>query len=357
MKRILLITILSVVFIIVELFNWLGLIIDELLYPDYKRTGIKSPVFIVGMHRTASTYLHNTLAADKEVFTSMKLWEILFAPSIIQKKFFMIIKKLDKSLHHSLSKIVRKIDRKIYDKYNPMHPSSFFSYEEDDLILIHIFSGLFLIFLFPDKKNLNSIIRFDDNINKRSNKRIILFYKRCIQKHMYVYGENKTYLSKSPSHTSKLIYLNKYFPDSRFIYTVRPPEEVIPSAISTFINFLEIYHTPYKINSVVKGVFELADYFYSHPLLLFKNITKNRFIILLYYEFLNNLRTSILSVYDRFGITLSEKFQDYIFLQQSRQYRSSHIYSAEKYGLKTREISSRYKKNISEYQKLILNGN
>lgn len=337
--------------------NWLCLILDNIFFPNWRKTIIKAPVFIIGMPRTGSTRMQTILSADHSQFSSMKLWEILFAPSIIQKRFFLLVGRVDKSLHYVLTSQLRKLDKLAFNKYNPMHPTSFFSGGEDDLLLIHIFSGLFLIFLFPSKKSLNSIIRFDEYPNVRRNNRMISFYKKCIQKHMYVYRTHLTYLSKGPGHTPKMKYLNTFFPDGRFICTARKPEQVIPSTISLFIRFCEIYQTPYSIHSLTERIFAMADYWYPHPLEIFENLAANRYVILNYEALTNDVTKVISAMYSKFGMALTEEFHHYLMRQQATKYESTHMYSAEKYGLDPEEISLRYKNIYLEHLRKSTNGN
>ena len=46
----------------------------------------KLMVYIIGAPRSGTTRLHKLLAADKNQFTTMKMWELFFAPALIQKK-------------------------------------------------------------------------------------------------------------------------------------------------------------------------------------------------------------------------------------------------------------------------------
>jgi omega-hydroxy-beta-dihydromenaquinone-9 sulfotransferase len=357
MRRILLFSFLITGFIVVEIFNWICLILDNIIFPAWRKTIIKAPVFIIGMPRTGTTWLQNVISADNVHFSSMKLWEILFAPSIIQKRFFLLLRWIDNRLNHFLTRPLRKLDKLAFKKYNPMHPTSFFSWGEDDLLLVHIFSGLFLIFLFPSKKSLNSIIRFDEYQNAGRNKRIIVFYKKCIQRHMYVFGIHKTYLSKSPGHTPKMKNLCISFPDSCFICTSRAPEEAIPSAISLFIRFCEVYYTPYDIKTLIERTFAMADYWYPHPLEVFNNLEEDRYIILKYEMLTNSIVRVVSEIYHRFGIELSTELNNYLTQQQRRKYQSTHIYSPEKYGLNAAEISLRYRNIYKELLNKSVNGN
>ena len=53
------------------------------------------------------------------------------------------------------------------------------------------------------------LIRLSPSANKE---RVMTFYRRCVQRHMYAHGESKHYLSKSPSFSGKVDALYKNFP-------------------------------------------------------------------------------------------------------------------------------------------------
>ncbi|MBA4367501.1 MAG: hypothetical protein C0403_07665, partial [Desulfobacterium sp.] len=97
-KRIVFILTFPVWYFFLELINWTCLFLDEIFFPGYRRVAVLNPVFVVGFPRSGTTYLHRLLNSDYEQFTSLKLWEILFAPSILQKKFFRILGKIDRMI-------------------------------------------------------------------------------------------------------------------------------------------------------------------------------------------------------------------------------------------------------------------
>ena len=68
-----------------QMVHWFGMMLDALLFPSWKSTKIDSPVFITGIPRSGTTFLHRTLAQDKR-FTSTSMWELLFAPSISEQQ-------------------------------------------------------------------------------------------------------------------------------------------------------------------------------------------------------------------------------------------------------------------------------
>jgi len=43
-------------------------VLDDLFFPDYKKVSITKPLFIAGVPRSGTTFLHQLLAADSERF-------------------------------------------------------------------------------------------------------------------------------------------------------------------------------------------------------------------------------------------------------------------------------------------------
>jgi hypothetical protein len=54
------------------------------LFPAFRRQQIRQPVFVLGVPRSGTTFLHRALAADA-AFTTTRTWELLFAPSLCQR--------------------------------------------------------------------------------------------------------------------------------------------------------------------------------------------------------------------------------------------------------------------------------
>ncbi len=339
------------VFVIIEIFNWLGFIIDEIFYPSYRKINIISPHYIIGMPRSGTTYLHNLLIADKKRFTSMRFWEILLAPSIIQKKIFLTFKKIDKKFKHCFSTKLLKWDKRLFQKYESIHPLSFFNFEEDDYILVHIFSTVHLIFPFPEIKYFNSFIRFDECLSEKRKKRIMLFYKKCVQKHMYVFGKNKTYLAKSPLHTSKLHSIKKIFPDSFFIYMIRKPHQTISSTIGLLNLFCDVFFTPVDRDSLNQHAISLADYNYQSLFIKFKSWPKGQVIVVKFENLTLSPSLTVAGIYNHFGYMLSGEYENFLASENKKTltYNSKHNHSLNKYKLKLSDIKKMYDHIYKEY--------
>jgi len=280
----------------------------------------------------------------------MKLWEIIFAPSITQKKWVLFIFRIDRMLNGWLIKLWRKYEKKFLVQFDEIHPISLSNIEEDEYILIHFLSCSLLVFIFPKWKYIHSLIRFDDDLSERRKNRIMVFYKQCIQKHNYVFGRDKIYLSKSPSHTSKIFSLKKTFPGCRFIYMLRIPEETISSAIGMYKVYKRIFHTNAGLSVLIKQTLSFADIFYSY-LKIVESMEKNTAIILKFEDLVNEPDKAIQSVYKNFELQLSADFENklQIIAKESASYISPHKHSIEQHGMKAPYIRERYSQVYQSY--------
>ena len=351
MKRIVFQTAFILITIIVETVNWICLFLDELIYASYKKVEIRSPLFIIGMPRSATSFLYTVLDADKDKFTSLKLWEILFAPSIIQKTLMIFLFKIDKKLNGIVFRKIKKWDKKLFASYEKIHHISFFNIEEDEFILIHILASALMVFIFPRIKKIKSLTQFDEEVSSRRKKRIMSFYKKCVQRHMYVFGMEKIYLSKSPSHASKIESLTDTFIYCKFIYMLRIPEQTISSAIGMYRIYNEIFHTKAKLERLINGTLLLADYMYDYPLRKLESRNNESSIIIKFEELVQDLDSVIKKLYDHFNYELSNDFQKTLIEQKvkSTAYKSSHHYTPIKDVLDINDIRSRYKLIYNEF--------
>lgn len=130
-----------VVFPLLELFVWTGLLLDRVFYGRYRQQEINVPVFVVGNFRSGTTFLHRLLAADETRFTTMKMWEVLFAPSISQRRIVNALATVDGWLGQPLLSLLRWIES-FWHEQNVMHEVSLTQPEEDEYVLLHCWSAL-----------------------------------------------------------------------------------------------------------------------------------------------------------------------------------------------------------------------
>jgi hypothetical protein len=353
MRKMVLLPALIIFYCCLEFITWICLAMDEIIFPKYRKISVQSPLFIVGMPRTASTWLHQALFSDKDRFTSMKSWEILFAPSIIQKKSLNLFSKADRRCGYIFSAPLKKLDKYIFRGHYPAHPTSFFDIEEDDIVLVHIFSSSFLVFLFPHMRHLKNLAWFEERLTEKKKEQVLRFFRKCIQKHLYVYGNGRTYLSKSPFHTPKIRSLKEVFPDSRFICTFRQPCEVIPSTLNLIRRYFTIFGNHLELRQMTEYTLKMADHWYSFPLKNFQEWHPGDYILLDYNTLVGTPETEISGIYTHFGYQLSDEFQQNLaaVCLKNKTFTRSRIYSVSEFNLCEEDIRKRYQPIYEQYLK------
>lgn len=343
-KRFFIILIHFPLFLILETFNWLGFLLDELLFSSYRKVEVKDPIFVVGVPRSGTTFMHRLLAEDRNV-TSLKLWEILFAPSICQKKFWLGVAAIDRLLGRRLYNAIIALEKRRFAELAKMHKLSIFMPEEDEPILIHIFSSLFLPFMFPYKEEFDPLVHFDQDLPAKQRAHIMSFYKRCVQKHLFVFGKEKRFLSKNPAFSPKINSLYKTFPTARIVCLVRTPLEAVPSSISMLDYFAKLFNSPLNEHPMREQALEMTDHFYRYPLEELPKYDPKQQAVLLYKSLVSDPEKTVLDLYQRFGFLVSPEYQETLVREKEKagKYRSTHSYSLAQYDLTHRQIVDDYR--------------
>jgi len=342
-KRICFLLLFPVLYVFSELATWICLFLDEILFSGYRKVEVRKPLFIVGFPRSGTTYLHRVIDRDADQFTSLKLWEMIFAPSILQKKVFLLIGKLDRFMGKPLYNLAIRLENRIFSGSRHMHKISIFEAEEDEIILIHIFSSLFLAFMFPFDE-INPFSRFDTDVSEANRKKIMNFYLRCIQRHLYVFGPDRRFLSKNPAYSGKINSIYETFPDAKIVCLVRQPLEAVPSAISMVSYGFRKFNTADQ-SVLNEKILSLIAHFYTYPLEQLDKRSEDCGMIETYDTLVGDPGAFVKRIYDRFDLDISEPFR--LFLdretEKARQYSSRHTYSLEGYGLSAEQIVRDFK--------------
>lgn len=344
-KRFTILLFFLVVYILIEIPNRIGFLLDEIFFRDYRDIEVKSPVFIIAFPRSGTTFLQRLLARDEEQFTYMKFWEILFAPSITQKKFWRAVGRIDQRHGSRVYNYIIATEKKKLKKPHEMHELGLFQAEEDDQILFHIFFGAHLFHMFPFKE-IRPILWFELALSPEKCERVMGFYKRCVQRHLYVFGKDKLFLSKNPAFTTKIKTLYKLFPEAKIICLVRNPLEAIPSAIS-FMSFVAC-----TAGGASDGpgwtpqILEWTSPCYIYPLEQLEGRPHDRTAVLKYDNMVEDPEQTVLNIYTRFKIKMSPRFQQILHEEAKgqRHHKSNHVYSLKEFGLTREQILSDYRK-------------
>lgn len=216
-------------FFVVQLLHLLCLALDEWLFPGYRRVHVKAPVFITGIPRSGTTYLHRALAADSE-FSVFTTWEVLLAPSVLQRRCVQAVATLDRCLgspgHRLLNVLVSRFGKTLDD----IHPVSLSAPEEDYLLLLPAASCFFLLLAFPFDPWL-SRLPTPEHLDEPARQRLFAFYHGLLQRHLYGAPAHTELLSKNAAFAGWPPYLLAQYPDARIIICARHPEAALVSQL------------------------------------------------------------------------------------------------------------------------------
>jgi omega-hydroxy-beta-dihydromenaquinone-9 sulfotransferase len=328
----------------VVLLNWVCISLDHILFPNFRKVNINSPVFITGMPRSATTLCYYLLAANQQTFTCMKLWEIIFAPSVIQKKLAMGFYKIDKLINHLILKSFKRFDQYFFRPMKEKHPISLFNIEEDDYLFLHTFSTVSCALVLPQNKWFQSLKYFDETVPEKRKQTIMRYYKNCVKKHLYVFGPDKTYLAKSPSHTPKIKTLHQFFPGCHIIYMLRDPVETIVSTAHLLYTFKTIFHIKGEKPEMLLNALLLSDFWYYYPLVTCKDLHENTIVTQGFKQLTLFPKESIREIYNKLNISTNPDYDLFIenVKDKAAGFRLNKNYSVAEYGLDLKDLKEKY---------------
>ncbi|HMA86139.1 MAG TPA: sulfotransferase [Desulfosalsimonadaceae bacterium] len=335
----------------VQTMHWIGFILDDILFRKYRSVEIREPVFIVGVPRSGTTFLHRVLANDNERFTTLTLWELILAPSITERKFWLGLGRLDQLIGAPFARLIKWLERRVFGSLDNIHQISLSDPEEDYFALVPIYACFILILPFPFPEELGYLAFFDDEASAADKERIMAFYKSCLKRHLYVRGTDKILFSKNVSFSPMIEALNKTFPDSRIIGTVRNPLAAIPSHISSMMAGAEIFDNDTRGYEFRDQMIAVQRYAYTHLKERLPVLPEDRQMIVRMEDLKDRLESVVRSIYDRLGYAMPPAFEAYIRNQDERQkkYQSGHKYDMSAYELTDTMIYEQFSDVFDEF--------
>jgi hypothetical protein len=327
-----------------ELFTWLNLLLDNVLFRRYRDVRVDAPVFIAGNFRSGTTFLHRLLARDRERFCTMQMWEVLFAPSILQRRTVQALGALDRRLGAPLGRRLAAVEDD-WQEENPMHRVSLGAPEEDDYLLLHVWSALTIGLSSGVLEEARPYARFDTDLPRSDQDRIMDFYRRCLQRHLHAHrAEGRIYLAKNPALTPKIDTVYRWFPDARIICLVRSPLEMVPSFVNMMQFSFRVMGAPRQSDALRDFVVEMARHWYTHALERLDRAPPDRHIIVCYDDLVADPAGTVARIYDRFGLEIGPEYARVLQAEaaRARAYRSRHTYSLEGTGLTREGIVERF---------------
>lgn len=338
-KRFLITVLFVFLFTLVALLNLTFRLLDELLYPGFRKVKIKQPVFIISNPRSGTTLLHRLFCLDEERYNYTLLYHTLF-PSVTFIKLVGLFAMIDKQIGRPMRKTFDYLDGVLFKGWENIHPMGFNQSEEDEgtYIFTLITAGIFLLCPYIEEI---PYVRFPDLMPEKDRAALREFYKSSMQRWMYAMGEDKVFLSKNVMSTGRMDTLMEAFPDARLVYIVRSPYESVPSFISMFSSAWKAHSPDIPENSPecrAWGELAMEYYVYFHEKI--KGISDTQWYTLKYEDLISDHKAEVLKIYQHFRIPVTDAFLEKLNAaeKRARKYESTHTYTLEQYGMSREDV-------------------
>lgn len=203
--------------------------LDDLLFPQYRHQAIRTPIFIVAQPRSATTFLHRTLASDEKIFFGIRLLEWRY-PSIVLQKLFQVT-----GFWERMSQVNYWGGSEQAELTEKMHFSHLSDYEDDGFLFEEcFFYQFYVINRFPYPELLDSLNSFD-KLSPKTQERMLQTQYKVIQKVLYSRGGDRIYVSKDNECLQRVEMMRSLYPDALFVTITRPAERFMNSYV-TLIN-------------------------------------------------------------------------------------------------------------------------
>ncbi|MDY7037009.1 MAG: sulfotransferase [Thermodesulfobacteriota bacterium] len=338
------------IFPLFQLFNAVCFLLDEMIFPGYRKFEIKEPVFILGNPRSGTTFIHRVMTMDEERFFYFKTWEILF-PAIIQKKIISFFGSIDQFFGNIGMKAIQRFESQFFHDFNKMHQTSLFYPEEDEILFMHIFSSPFIVYFFPFLDEFIPKLHFDQAIAPKDRRRIMKFYRNCIKRQAFFKGHGGHFLSKNPAFSPKIDSLYEFFPDCRIIYMARNPLEVIP-AMQSLLHY--VWHASSNIKEEYpfqEEVYQTTQLFYKYPLARLERAPESSYLLINYEDLVSKPSQIVQKVYQRFNFDITFKFLKILKEEEvkAKIYKSRHVYSLDQFNFTREQIISDFREIFDQF--------
>jgi omega-hydroxy-beta-dihydromenaquinone-9 sulfotransferase len=341
----------SVLFGIFLSLVFLGRALDNIFFPGFRRQPVKQPVFIIAPPRSGTTLVQNLFCLDEGHFCYLKMYQTIF-PCVCAQKFIKAIVRVDSWLGSPLIKLMEWCEKKWFGGWDEMHKMRLNQPEEDDALFLYAFASEAIFLLFPFVEELWQA-GFPDALPPDDRRKLMHYYRSCLQRHLYTNGPDKTLLSKATQSSGTLESLLEEFPDAKFVTIVRHPYRSVASHVSLFVPVWHA-HSPDIASDgpVAKSYAKLAVAWYKH-LYAFRNKVKpENYYCIDYRDLVKDPSETITNVYNHFEWPVTDAFRDRLAKasQRQREFKSKHEYTLAEFGLSREWIQEELGEILDAYK-------
>jgi len=311
-----------------------GRMLDHLFFPGFRRQEVREPVFIIAPPRSGTTLTQKLMALDDERFVHAKLYQTIF-PAVCYQRCFDAIAWLDRHTGRPLTKLVGWVEKRFFGGWDDMHKLRFDQPEEDDGFFVYSFVTEAIYLLFPHVDELWEA-GFPDALGPENRRKLMGYYRSCLQRQLYANGPGKTVLSKATQSSGAVESLLEAFPDAKFITIIRHPYQSVASHVSVFYPVWRA-HSPdiAKDGPVSKSYARLAVRWFQHLFGFRSKVDPRQYYCIDYRDLTRDPKAALEQLYEHFGWRMSDVFRARLAeaTKSQGEFRSQHHYTLEEFGL------------------------
>ena len=311
--------------------------------PEIEREEITRPVFIVGINRTGTTFLHRLLARDDR-FWAPRVYEYA-APILSQEEYATIGGTPEDPRRRHVKE--RLGSSEVRERFKGVHDFDIDEPAEDFPILEMVFGSWTSTVRFR-------IPEYGQWLEANGTRHSYAHHRRIVQhltwqRYQREPGHNGQWLFKMPIHLMELENLVHTYPDALFIQTHRNPVQFMGSWNSFVERARSIISDSQPRESLgaeqltfMSGMMDRAVHFRkSHPEL------EHRWMDVNYVDLVKDPMSVVRSIYERFDWPLRQSavtaMEDWKFQQAKRRRKEpKHHYDLADYGLTPEDVDSAF---------------
>ena len=312
-------------------------------FPEINDQKIVRPVFIVGMNRTGTTYLHRLMATDRR-FQALRVYELL--EPVLRGGDYAAIRHFSEDPRRAAAHDIMTASE-MGPTLDGIHHVDVDEPEEDFPILNDTFTS----WIAPVRYRLPE---FEKWLLENGCRNAYAYHHRAIRQYCCQRAQRRPdaqgqWLFKMPIHLMELGALMEAYPDALFIHTHRDPVRVMGSWIS-FVNRVRSLvaepEPPQRLGReqlafMARMLERGTDFRASHPEL------EHRWTDVGYLDLVKDPITVVAHIYRRFGWPLEQdavtRMEDWLDVQRERRRNETrHTYSIADYGLTRKMIDDAF---------------
>jgi len=186
---------------------------EEEVHPGILRESISKPIFITGLPRSGTTFLHTLLCEDSANLIP-RCWQTIFPYPQRREKSDLRRQRVAKQL---------SFFQRVAPKMESLHPLSADSPQECTEITAQVFQSL-------RYEMTHRVPTYQRWIDATGHLAAYKFHKRFLQHLQHQLGPGQ-WILKCPDHVHALNAIEAVYPDCRFVFVHRDPLRVIASAV------------------------------------------------------------------------------------------------------------------------------